>query len=78
MTKEHNKNILKVTKEDINAENRRIRDVANPKNAADVVNFSTLLVYSKEFSQLFERLDNLENVIISILKKILMKHLRRK
>ena len=40
-----------------------------PKNGADVVNFSTLLVYSKGFMQLSERFDNFENVIINILEK---------
>lgn len=63
------KNTLKITKEDINAENRRIRNVANPKNGADAVNLSTLLVHSKGFMQLSDRLDNFENVIINILEK---------
>jgi len=32
------KNTLKATKEDIIAENRRIKNVANPKNGEDAVN----------------------------------------
>ena len=65
------KNTLKVTKEDINVENRiyNIRNVANPKNGEDGVNFSTFLVYSKGFMQLTGRLDNFKNFIIYILEK---------
>ena len=63
------KNTLKVRKEDINAENRRVRNVTDPKNGADAVNLSSLLVYANEIMQLCERLDNLENVIINILEK---------
>ena len=32
---------LEVAKEDINAENRRIRNDGNPRNVAPAVNFST-------------------------------------
>ena len=62
------KTTLKVIKENINTENRRIRNVANPKSGASVVYFSTLLVYSKGFVKLSERLDDFENVVINILE----------
>jgi len=50
-------------------ENRRIRNVANPKNGADAVNLSTFLLYSKVLYSLFYHLDNFENVIINTLEK---------
>jgi hypothetical protein len=58
-----------VTKKDIDAESRRIRNVANPKNGADAVNLSSLLVYANEIMHLSDRLDNIENVIINMLEK---------
>ena len=58
-----------VTKEDIDAESRRIRNVANPKNGADAVNLSLLLVYENEIIHLSDRLDNIENFIINVLEK---------
>ena len=44
---------LKVTKEDINVENRRITNVVNPRNGGNGVNLSTLLVCLKIFMQLY-------------------------
>jgi len=35
------KNTLKLRKEEVNVENRRVEKVANPENGAGVVNFST-------------------------------------
>ena len=62
------KNILKVTK-DNKAENRRIRNVAHPKDGKHAVNVSALFIYSKDLMQLSERLDNFENAIINVLEK---------
>jgi len=63
------KNTLKVTKEDIKAENRRIRKVATQKLVKMQLIFSTLFAYSKVFIRFSELLDNVENVIINILEK---------
>ena len=71
------KNTLKVSKEDINLEKRRIRKVTNPKNGANAANFSTLLDYSKDFMQFSERLDIFENVIINILATYLKRVLQQ-
>ena len=59
---------LKSNKRNINAEERRIRNVANSINGQDVVHFSTLFAYSNGFLQLSERLDNFKNVIINKLE----------
>ena len=63
------KTTLKVPKEDIDAENKRVTDFANLKTGADAANVSTLLAYSKGVMQLSEHSDNFENVSINIPEK---------
>ena len=45
------KNILKINKEDLNVENRRIENVANPEIGADAVNLSTFNDFKQEIIQ---------------------------
>jgi len=72
---------IKVTDQEIDAENRRNRNVVNPKTGADAVNFSILMTLAYEqaaldfpLTKLSDRYDNLEFIFGNILEKVPVKN----